>query len=279
MLLLKFLQKEGDILLANYHTHSTFCDGESSLSETVRFAIDNRFDALGFSGHGYTPFDTSYCMKDTDGYIDAVNKLKKQYADKIQIYLGAEEDLFSPVQRQNFDYIIGSSHYLLKDGVYHPVDESAQGFKKCLGLFDGDIISLSHAYYKTFCDYIRHRKPDIVGHFDLITKYDELLDLGFEDNKEYIKLSKEYITDALKSDVLFEVNTGVISRGYKKIPYPDEELLYVIKKHNGKIVVSSDSHSADTLGFYFTETKKYLEDIGFDCVYVLFDGEWKKDFI
>jgi histidinol-phosphatase (PHP family) len=266
-------------LLANYHTHSVFCDGNSSLSEIVLFAIDNKFDALGFSGHGYTPFDISYCMKDTDRYIDAVYKLKEQYKEKIQIYLGVEEDMFSPAERNNFDYIIGSCHYLLKDGKYYAIDSDADGFKKCLDLFGGDIISLSHYYYKTFCDYIRQRKPDIVGHFDLITKYDEVLDIGFKENSDYIKLSNEYIIDALKNDVLFEVNTGAISRGYKKDPYPDDELLHTIKKYDGKVVLSSDSHSANTLDFYFNEAKKHLRDIGFECVYVLCDGEWKKDYI
>ena len=266
-------------MLANYHTHSIFCDGNSSLSEIVLYAIDNKFDALGFSGHGYTPFDTEYCMMDTDGYIDAVNKLKEQYKDKIQIYLGVEEDLFSPVKRDCFDYIIGSSHYLLIDGVYYPVDSGCDAFNKCLDLFEGDIIHLSHSYYKTLCDYIRQRKPDIVGHFDLITKYDEILDIGFKDSSEYIRLSKNYIKEALKYDVIFEVNTGAISRGYTKAPYPDEYLLYTIKKYDGRVVLSSDSHSANTLDFYFTETKKLLRDIGFECVYVLCDGQWKKDYI
>ena len=266
-------------MLTNYHTHSVFCDGNSSLSEIVLYAIDNKFDAIGFSGHGYTPFDTSYCMKDTDGYIDATVKLKEQYKDKIQIYLGVEEDLFSPVCKSNFDYIIGSSHYLLKDGVYYSIDSDCDGFKKCLDLFDGDIIRLSHSYYKTFCQYIENRKPDVVGHFDLITKFDETLDIGFKGNSEYIKLSKEYIKYALKNDVVFEVNTGAISRGYKKMPYPDDELLNTIKKYDGKIVLSSDSHGANTLDFYFAETKKHLVDIGFEYVYVLYNGEWKKDFI
>ncbi len=266
-------------MITNYHTHSTFCDGSSSLEEIVLYAIENKFDALGFSGHGYTPFDTEYSMTDTDRYIDDVGKLKEKYKEKIQIYLGVEEDLFSPVKRDDFDYIIGSSHYLLKNGIYYAIDSDCDSFKKCLDLFDGDIIRFSHSYYKTFCDYIRQRKPDIVGHFDLITKYDEILDIGFKDNSEYIKLSKEYIIDALKCDVLFEVNTGAISRGYKKSPYPDDELLHTIKKYDGKVVLSSDSHSANTLSFYFEETKKHLRDIGFDCVYVLYDGKWKKDFI
>ena len=36
---------------------------------------------------------------------------KAKYGNKIDIYCGVEEDAFSYVNRKNFDYIMGSSHY------------------------------------------------------------------------------------------------------------------------------------------------------------------------
>ena len=79
-------------MLSNLHTHTTYCDGKSTAEETVRFAIDAGFKSLGFSGHGYTPSDLRYCMKDVDGYIAEITALKEKYRDKIEIYLGTEED-------------------------------------------------------------------------------------------------------------------------------------------------------------------------------------------
>ena len=75
-------------MLANYHTHSTYCDGKSSLEETVLAAIERGFSALGFSGHGYTEFDVRTSMTDTRGYISEVKRLKEAYKNKIQIYEG-----------------------------------------------------------------------------------------------------------------------------------------------------------------------------------------------
>ena len=46
-------------LIANYHTHTTFCDGQNTAEEVVLSAIDKGFSSIGFSGHGTTPFDLS----------------------------------------------------------------------------------------------------------------------------------------------------------------------------------------------------------------------------
>lgn len=266
-------------MTSNFHTHTIFCDGENTPEEIVLSAIDKGFDSIGFSGHGYTAFDLKYCMKDAKDYISVIKQLKEKYKKKIQIYLGTEEDAFSPVCRDDYDYIIGSSHYFCVDGKYYSIDTGYDDFKKCLKLFDGDIIKLSQTYYETFCSYILKRKPDIVGHFDLITKFDELDTECFLCNQQYLKMANQYIEKAIASDVIFEVNTGAISRGFRTAPYPHENLLYALKKHNGKLMINSDSHSVATLNFYFDETKKLLRDIGFEYVYIIYDNTFKKDFL
>ena len=56
-------------MLFNYHTHTTFSDGKKTPEEVVESAISQGLKSIGFSDHGYTDFDHTYCMKDTDGYI------------------------------------------------------------------------------------------------------------------------------------------------------------------------------------------------------------------
>ncbi|MBO5742965.1 MAG: hypothetical protein J6R68_01620 [Clostridia bacterium] len=129
----------------------------------------------------------------------------------------------------------------------------------------------------SFCNYLNYRKPDIAGHFDLITKYEETQNIGFLKSKEYLNLSQKYITVATKFDVIFEVNTGAMARGLRTNPYPYENLLYALKKENAKLIISSDCHSMDKIDYFFDETKKMLKDIGFKYVYNLFNNEFKKD--
>lgn len=265
-------------MLTNFHTHTTFCDGKNTPEEIVLYAIDKGFRGIGFSGHGYTSFDERYCMKDMNGYIACIKSLKEKYKDVIQIYLGCEEDAFAPVERTEFDYIIGSSHYFCVNDKYYPIDSSYDYFKRCVELFNEDIVKLTETYYENLCKYILYRKPDIVGHFDLITKFDEVDKPLFLSDDKYFSLAEKYMEKAVSADVIFEVNTGAISKGIRTAPYPHEKLLYVIKNNNGKIILSSDSHSADTLDFNFDETKKMLRDIGFQYAYVLYDNKFQKDY-
>lgn len=263
-------------MLSSFHIHTVFCDGDNTPEEVVTAAVEKGFSAIGFSGHGYTGFAGDYCLKDTDGYIAEINRLKNEYRDKIQIYLGAEEDAFEPVGREKFDYIIGSSHYFLKDGKYYPIDSNPEGFKACLEAFDYDAVKLSTAYYESFCDYILKRRPDIIGHFDLITKFDENDKPLFLNNADYHRVAEKYIAEAAKADCIFELNTGAISRGWRTTPYPYENLLYVLKRLDARLILSSDSHNISTLSYGFEEATERLRDIGFKHLYTLSGGKFVK---
>ena len=261
-------------MLTNYHTHSTFCDGKNTPEQTVLAAIEKGFSALGFSGHGYTEFDLHSCMTDTGGYIAEVERLKKKYENKIQIYLGIEEDMFGQVKRSDFEYIIGSMHYIKSEGRYYPLDLAPSNITDCLEIFNGDSHSMAEAYYQAFCSYIKDRRPDIVGHFDLITKFDEKHRPIFLGDGEYDKIAERYLGTVADLDCIFEVNTGAISRGHRTAPYPNENLLYVLKKHGSRIMLSSDCHFAEALDCHFEETKKLLRDVGFSHAYALYDGQF-----
>ena len=263
-------------MIANFHTHTTFCDGKNTPEEIVLKAIEKGFSAIGFSGHGYTEFDLRYCMKDTDAYIAEINALKEKYKGSIQIYLGIEEDAFHPVDRSKFDYIIGSSHYFHIEKAYLPIDSNYDYFKKCLEAFHYDIPLLAETYYGNFCNYIKTRKPDIIGHFDLITKFDQLDTSLFLTNSKYNQIAEKYIASVADAPCIFEFNTGAIARGLRTSGYPGENLLRILQKHDGRIILASDSHSIDTLDYGFNEAKVFLKNIGFTHLYTRLDNEFTR---
>ena len=65
----------------NYHTHTTYCDGESSPRDIVREAARLGMTELGFSGHSYTSIDESYCMSPAGmrAYYDEIGELAREY--------------------------------------------------------------------------------------------------------------------------------------------------------------------------------------------------------
>jgi histidinol-phosphatase (PHP family) len=261
-------------MLSNFHTHTIYCDGKSTAEEIVRSAIKKGFDAIGFSGHGFTDHDLSYCMKDTVKYLSEVRELAKEYSDRIEVYAGVEEDASFLLDRTEYDYIIGSFHYVKKNGVYHAIDCSMEGFNKCLEVFEGDHITMAKTYFDEFCTYINSRRPDIVGHFDLLTKYDEKNDFSYSEDPEYNRLAEAYIESVADTGCIFEVNTGAISRGYRTNPYPAENLLYVLKKHGTDLILNSDSHFYDTIDCNFNETRAFLKDMGFKTLMTMSNGEF-----
>lgn len=259
-------------MLTNFHTHTTFCDGKNTAEEMVLAALEKGFTALGFSGHGTTPEDLSYCMRDMDGYIAEVKRLQEKYKKDIRIYLGVEEDCWAPVDRSRFEYVIGSSHYLHAGGKRYDADHNVDTLKQAIAAFGGDRLALAEHYFDTFCTYLEQRKPDIVGHFDLLTKFDEGEESFFLRDPAYMALARGFIRRAAQSGCVFEVNTGAMARGLRTSPYPCDELLYELKKCDARLILSSDSHSADTLDFAFEEVREMLMDIGFVKLATLTDN-------
>jgi len=246
----------------NLHTHSIYCDGKSSLEETVKAAIEKGFSYLGFSGHGHTTFDDSYCMskENEEKYFKEINFLKEKYKDKIQILCGIERDLFSDYFEHNYDYEIASVHYIRCGEKLFDVDNTAQIQNQCIKeYFDNDPYAYAEEYYRL----VSQLRGDIIGHFDLLTKFDRNNEIFSPKEERYKKAALGALETLLEKDAVFEVNTGAMSRGYKDAPYPDIWILGEIKKRGGRVIITSDCHDAKHLDYAFEETEKLLSDIGF----------------
>lgn len=250
----------------NYHTHTVFCDGKNTAEEMVLAAIEKGFSCLGFSGHSYTSFDESYCMskEGTREYIKEIARLKKCYENQIKIYCGIEADFFSEVDKSDYDYLIGSVHYVLKNGKYYSVDSREELFVKAVNeAWNGDFYAFAEDYFALAQDVIEKTDADIIGHFDLVTKFNEGEKYFSESNPRYIAAADAALSKLLKSGRVFEINTGAMGRGYKKKPYPSFDIMRKIYEGGGKVIVSSDCHNKDYLDYGFDEAEKIMKEIGF----------------
>jgi len=255
------------MILSDFHTHTNYCDGKNTPREMVEAAIKMNMKNIGFSVHSYTFFDESYCIKEQkiSEYKNEIFKLKNEYADKIKIFCGVEKDYYSDMDTSGFDYVIGSVHYIKHKGKYFPIDYSEEMFLNVVNeCFEGDFMLLAREYYKSVSEVCEKTKCDIIGHLDLISKYNEGERL-FAETAEYKMLVQNAIDRLLKSNAVFELNTGAISRGIKSTPYPSEFALSYILKNGGKVVLSGDAHTTDTLCFEFDKWENKICDLGF-CV-------------
>ena len=75
-----------------------------------------------------------------------------------------------------------------------------------------------------------------------------------------------------KAHIPFEINTGAMSRGFRKEPYPSALLLRELNQMGGTIMINSDSHRTDTIGWQFETAARLAVSCGFDGYYALLPG-------
>ena len=244
--------------LCDLHIHTTYCDGKNTPEEIVLEAIRKNMNKIGFSAHSYTYFDESYCIKKEkiQAYKDEISRLKEKYRGKIEILCGIEQDFYSKEPTDGYDYVIGSVHYLKIGDEFVPIDENAdylcEAVKK---YYCGDFYFMAEDYFSTVS---KIKNAQIIGHFDLITKFNEGFCLFDERNERYINACKNTLDILLQQNVLFEINTGAISRGYRSVPYPSKYVLDYIQKNGGRTILSSDCHEKSTLMFDFEKYQSWL---------------------
>lgn len=178
------------MMKTNFHTHTTYCDGRSSARDMAEAAVAGGFDALGFSGHAYTSFDPNYCMsrEKTAAYRAEIGALRDEYADRIKILCGIEHDLYSDDLPAGYDFVIGSVHYLFKNGECLPIDESADILRAGVArLYGGDWMRFAEDYFAEAAKLADLPFVDIIGHFDTLVKFNERSVLFDEEAPRYVQ--------------------------------------------------------------------------------------------
>ena len=255
--------------LCDYHMHTTFCDGKSPAEEMVRSALEKGLETVGISGHSYTWFDTSYCMKkeSVPVYMAEIARLKQAYAGRINVLCGVEQDYYSAEPTAGFDYAVGSVHYVKLGEEYIPVDEGNANHRRAADAYlSGDLYAFAEEYYRTVADVVNKTNCDIIGHFDIVTKYydkDPELDVTHPRYRAAWRAAADRLAE---TGVPFEINTGAITRGVRKDPYPSEEILAYLAEKNAPVILSSDAHSAAAVAFGFDRCLALAEKYGLRVV-------------
>jgi len=239
--------------LTNYHTHTNFSDGNNTPEEMIQSAVNKNIKILGFSDHSPVPFFSDWNMKYENifSYITEIETLKQKYSDKIEIYTGLEVDYIENItgvqnwKFLNLDYTIGSVHFLKKfeTGEYFTCDFTKESFKKGLDeIFEGNIKTMISYYYEQINNMISECKPNVIGHINLITKFNKN-NYFFDDNDIWYKnLVKQTLEIVKQNNCIIEINT----RGfYKKLTnefYPSDWILKECKNQKIPMMINSDAH-------------------------------------
>lgn len=263
---------------SNLHTHTCFCDGKHTPEEMVLAAIEAGMDTLGFSGHSYTSFDTRYCMslEDTQKYQSEILRLKRQYENRLHILLGIEQDIYADFFPQGYDYVIGSVHYIRVGDSYFSVDESRESLVSSVKkYYRGDFYAFAKDYFQTVAQLPVKTPCNIIGHFDLISKFNDDGSLFEPTDPRYLRAALDALDTLLQYDVIFEINTGAMSRGYRRTPYPAPIFLRRIAERGGRVTLCADAHSRDHLLYGFPLALHIAEVSGLGGIQVMTRNGWE----
>lgn len=255
-------------LRSNAHCHSVYCDGRNTPEEFVRSALALDFVSLGFSIHGWTPYESvPVTLEKEAAYREELRWLRDKYAGKLEILIGAERDFLYERDFSAYEYIIDSAHYLYWQGEYLPIDESAdtmqRNVRRCFG---GDYYAYCRAYFTQEAELCAHSDATFIGHIDLVSKYNEKNRYFDESDPRYLKPALEAVDIAVRRGLPLEMNSGAVARGYRSLPYPNPALLRRIHELGGEILINSDAHAVSQLDAGFELCVQLARDAGFDHI-------------
>lgn len=258
------------MIRADYHTHTYYCDGNNTPKEMIERALELGLEYYGFSSHCYT--DLPYeILTDEEEYISDCKRIREEYKDRINILIGMEmENLLGKCNHKDVEYTIGSTHYLLDNGEYLCLDYSREELDSiCRSHFDGDYYKLVKAYYETEADIVKNTDCTIIGHFDLITKFNEGFVIYDENDKRYTDPALEALSVLKGYGVPFEINTSQFSRKKKSEMYPSMNILKKMREMGCEIIINSDAHSPSMILSGFEEAVSRAKECGFNHVNML----------
>ena len=251
--------------MKDLHMHTVFSDGKNTPEEMILEAIRLGLDTVGISDHSHLD-PCGMTLEATEEYHREIARLKEKYAGQIRVLCGLERDFLTD-DFTDYDYTIGSVHWLqMPDGHRVSIDWLPEKLREGADkYFGGDMYSLAEAFYAAEARVVEVTKCDIIGHFDLMTKFIEVdpsMDLH---HPRYVKAWQQAADALLKTGKPFEVNMGAISRGYRTSPYPSAEIRQYIRERGGKMLLSSDAHQKENIAYRFSdfgETENIMETWG-----------------
>ena len=256
------------------HNHTVFDDGKNTPAEMAASALSLGLAGLGLTAH--SPMENEFWTVKPERmaeYRAELDRLKAEYAGRMDVWCGLEYDLTSdPKWLDGFDYVIASVHALQTPRGLWALDDNRERSRRMIVIaFDGDRDAAAEAYFAKVSQIAQIDRADIVGHFDLITKFDEPEPLYDAASPRYHAAALDAMEALVKAGKIFEVNTGAMSRGYRSSPYPAPALLCALREMGGRITITADAHSRENLTFAFEQAEAAVRAAGFTELWE-FDG-------
>lgn len=266
-------------MLTDYHVHMHET-GDFSMKWLQKYIEQaNRIGIgdLGISEHAYFFNETKEII--ANDWVSGrrglqmeeyLSLFKKARSEGLSVKMGIEMD-YTPgkekemekfIKAYPFDYVIGSIHWIGDWGI--DLAEFRSEYEK------RDIEKVYEAYFDQVVTLAQSKLFDFIGHIDLVKifKYKP-------SDQAFVEAQYDRAVEALAaSETSLEISTAGLRKPVGEI-YPDPILLKKCYDAGVTIVLSSDAHHPDHVGFAYDQSVALAKSVGYEEIQVITQREKK----
>jgi histidinol-phosphatase (PHP family) len=224
-------------------------------------AEEQGIEELGVSEHVYRfkealqlwdhPYWRDQAGDELGAYCEFVRTTPLRLGIEMDFIRGAEDRTEELLAEHDFDYVVGSVHYLGERGA---VDDRRYDVWESFS----DADSLWRTYFEWQAELVRSGLFDIVSHPDLIKIWGNDRPAPERDPRFHYEPLAQAVAE---SDIAVEVSTAGLRKPVGEI-YPARALAEMCAEAGADFALSSDAHAPDQVGFGYEEALEFLGDLG-----------------
>jgi histidinol-phosphatase (PHP family) len=263
-------------MLTDYHLHLRPDEPETTAARYFTTENVDRYLAaageagiveLGVSEHVYRftqaldlwrhPLWEQEARDDLDGYCEFVRSTPLRLGIECDFIPAAEDRTAALLEARDFDYVVGSVHFIGDDAVDHDGWDIWES--------KGDPDEVWRRYFAALAECARSGLFDILAHPDLVKVWGGSRPLPERDPRHYYEPAVEAIAE---SGIAVEVSTAGLRKPVGEI-YPAHGFARMCVEAGAPFALSSDAHLPEQVGFGYDRALGFLGELGVEeiCVF------------
>ncbi len=262
-------------MLTDYHLHLRPDEPDTSperyfTAENVeryrKVAAAAGIEELGVSEHIYRfaealalwrhPFWEEQARDDLSAYCEFVRGAGLKLGIECDFVPGAEDRTANLLEAHDFDYVVGSVHFIGESAVDHEGWDVWEGW--------GDADEVWRRYFEALAECARSGLFDILAHPDLVKVWGRARPLPERDPRHYYEPAVEAIVEG---GIAVELSTAGLRKPVGEI-YPAPAFAEMCVEAGAPFALSSDAHLPEQVGFGYDRALELLDAIGVEEISV-----------
>ncbi len=247
-------------MLFDYHLHTPLCHhATGEPRDYVLQAQAKGLSEIGFSDHNPMPTQFDEWRMGPDElptYLAMIEKVRREFPDySIQLGLecdfipGFEDHIRHQSRQAEWDYLIGSVHYIAPGwDVDNPIHMGKWS--------EHPVEEVWKLYFKAYTQMVTSGLFDFLAHVDLVKKF------GHRPSGDLAPYYTETIQALADLKIPIEVSTAGLRKEVREI-YPSKQFLDLAFKNGIPVLINSDSHKPEEVGFAFGQALALVKEVGY----------------